>query len=576
MLWHHCWLNKNESKKKSFKMKLTQYHQIMKTKILLLAIVLCFTLPGVKVSANSDGSPAIKVEKAQKEMSLKSLAHTLQLQYQSSQAKENTGETVITADSRTAAEQHLFLLANGISAAEDQDVADWRITIGRDIYVPVINSKNPFAAQIASAGLSAGSLAKICRGEPVYAPNGDPVQFHFYCSALPDEVSILANFLQINPQDIPASVQTTELLQKIENDPMSLGFVKLSTVSAAMEQNQQLAFQFAPIDRNGNGKIDHTENFYGSVQDIERAAWLGKFPRQLTNPYFLATQGEPSEEQIEFVLFAQQQGQLVMQQAGIGMLPPIELKSNVGKLINNPPTVVNPGFSFDWIRILFPVAGLLLILLLLGSIYLNRNAKPAVHAPSALISDPMFEDKKLEAPAGLLYDRTHTWTLMQREGLVKIGIADFLLHITGSFSKIKAREIGQEIQKGEQIVSLWQNGKELVLYAPVSGIIKSVNMKLLHDVSALSHSPYSEGWIYEIEPTNWAIENRLMMMVDAYRTWIRSEFVRLRDFFATNQQKISNPQLVMQDGGEMKKAVLRECGPEVWENFQTNFINPSR
>ena len=34
--------------------------------------------------------------------------------------------------------------------------------------------------------------------------------------------------------------------------------------------------------------------------------------------------------------------------------------------------------------------------------------------------------------------------------------------------------------------------------------------------------------------------------------------------------------LVLQDGGELSDNILSNLGPEVWEDFQTKFIDPSR
>ncbi len=34
--------------------------------------------------------------------------------------------------------------------------------------------------------------------------------------------------------------------------------------------------------------------------------------------------------------------------------------------------------------------------------------------------------------------------------------------------------------------------------------------------------------------------------------------------------------VVLQDGGELKDNVLADLGPEVWEEFQTKFIDPSK
>ncbi len=53
---------------------------------------------------------------------------------------------------------------------------------------------------------------------------------------------------------------------------------------------------------------------------------------------------------------------------------------------------------------------------------------------------------------------------------------------------------------------------------------------------------------------------------------------RLRDFFALNNANefSGNMKPVLQDGGEVMTGVLKDCCPEIWEHFQTQFINPSR
>jgi hypothetical protein len=67
------------------------------------------------------------------------------------------------------------------------------------------------------------------------------------------------------------------------------------------------------------------------------------------------------------------------------------------------------------------------------------------------------------------------------------------------------------------------------------------------------------------------------MMVNEYTKWISFEMNRLRDFFASfSTNESHHPQTVLQDGGEPQADILKNCCPEVWENFQTSFINPSR
>jgi len=67
-------------------------------------------------------------------------------------------------------------------------------------------------------------------------------------------------------------------------------------------------------------------------------------------------------------------------------------------------------------------------------------------------------------------------------------------------------------------------------------------------------------------------------MFDKYKEWLQDEFVRMRDFLAlsANSNTVVYQQVVLQDGGELKDNVLADLGPEVWEDFQTRFIDTSK
>jgi hypothetical protein len=137
---------------------------------------------------------------------------------------------------------------------------------------------------------------------------------------------------------------------------------------------------------------------------------------------------------------------------------------------------------------------------------------------------------------------------------------------------------GHKVKKGEHILSLIQNGKQLNIYAPISGTILEKNSALDTNSAMLNYSPYNDGWVYRIEPTNWLRENQLLFMADKHRQYIKNEFSRLKDFLA-DILKADNEKyamVVLQDGGELIDNTLANLGPEVWEDFQSKFIDPSR
>jgi hypothetical protein len=134
---------------------------------------------------------------------------------------------------------------------------------------------------------------------------------------------------------------------------------------------------------------------------------------------------------------------------------------------------------------------------------------------------------------------------------------------------------GEKVVKGELFLSLIQHGKQINLYSPVSGTIREINGLLDGNTSVLNTSPYGDGWIYSIEPANWLQEISLLNMAGKYAKWISEEFSRLKDFLAASLQshKLEYANVVLQDGGELKNNLLEDFGPEVWEDFQSKFID---
>jgi len=207
----------------------------------------------------------------------------------------------------------------------------------------------------------------------------------------------------------------------------------------------------------------------------------------------------------------------------------------------------------------------------------NRKKKSGIQvAPAAAFR--VFNEALLSVPMGLYFDKTHTWAYMEKNGLVKIGIDDFLLHVTGPLNRVTMKAAGEKIQKGEAVFTVIKNGKQLNINSPVSGIIKSQNFRLLEDSTLINSSPFYEGWVYTIEPSNWVRETQFMFMADKYREWLKNEFVRLKDFLAgiTQVNQLEPAHIKYQDGGELTDHVLDSFGPEVWEEFQTRFIDTSR
>ena len=81
-----------------------------------------------------------------------------------------------------------------------------------------------------------------------------------------------------------------------------------------------------------------------------------------------------------------------------------------------------------------------------------------------------------------------------------------------------------------------------------------------------------------IEPTNWLLEIQFLFMAEKYKIWLKDEFSRLKDFIVAsiNASTPGFAYVAIQDGGSLRDNILADLGPEIWEDFQTQFIDTSR
>ena len=211
-----------------------------------------------------------------------------------------------------------------------------------------------------------------------------------------------------------------------------------------------------------------------------------------------------------------------------------------------------------------------------GIIQIVRRRK-AAQLDAASFIDTVFDVQSISIPKGIHFAKSHTWAFMDLYGDVKTGIDDFIQQITGSITRLELKNSGESVKKGDPFITIIQNGKRIILNAPVSGTIKSQNKEVLENLSLLNTSPYTLGWIYSIEPSNWIKESQIMMMAEKASEWIKSEYTRFKDFLAYSINKQPDgAAIAFQDGGSLKSNILESMGPEIWEEFQSGFLDVNK
>lgn len=180
----------------------------------------------------------------------------------------------------------------------------------------------------------------------------------------------------------------------------------------------------------------------------------------------------------------------------------------------------------------------------------------------------------LNMPKGLFYSKNHTWLFMEKSGNAKVGINDLLLRLTGEVQVSGLTVKGKSIKQGELLAEIVQNGKSLKIYSPISGKIVDENLNTENGISNINEDPYNNGWLYKISPDNWKEETKSCYFGEEAIHWSTNEIDRFKDFLArtTNNYSPETSMIIMQDGGEIREHLLETMPPELWNDFQNEFL----
>jgi len=459
-----------------------------------------------------------------------------------------------------------------------------RVVVGRNVIVPIMNINHPQKELILQKGISPVQFATIYKssdqiswGQLLESENQNPVVA--YMPGTRCSKDYLARFLDASPVEIKAKEVTTpeEMIRKIESDPNALGFCTLACLTNREQEGKKTGISLVPIDMDGNGAVEWFEDIYGTNAKLSHGIFVGKYPRELySRIYAVSSKGALSEKESAFLEWIITDGQETLASANILKLDYSEKASGLQNLYPSKGAVLDVPVKATSTRTALLIMGGLIVLVILTWVYGRKpGIRHGISGPGHSSEPGIFKIETSSNPAGLFFDRSHTWAFMEKTGEVRIGLDNFIQKVTGSVSRVVMKTPGENITRGDTLFTIVQQGKQLEIKSPVTGVIIEQNEALLDDSALLNQEPYSAGWVYLVEPLNWMNEIKSCFRGESYGKWLKSELTRLKDFFAAGLsfKGETNPALVLQDGGEIREGVLEMFGPEVWEDFQSNFIN---
>jgi glycine cleavage system H lipoate-binding protein len=170
-----------------------------------------------------------------------------------------------------------------------------------------------------------------------------------------------------------------------------------------------------------------------------------------------------------------------------------------------------------------------------------------------------------ELAEDIYYHEGHTWARPEYGGRVRVGLNDFAQKLVGKLGRIELPDIGHEIKQGEVSFRVRRNGESAQVLSPLDGIVAHINDQLTDHPELINTSPYEDGWLFILEPTNLRKNLKGLYYGEDAQNFIREERERL---FSVAYNDLS----IAADGGVPVEDIFAELEEKNWAKVMKDFL----
>ena len=220
------------------------------------------------------------------------------------------------------------------------------------------------------------------------------------------------------------------------------------------------------------------------------------------------------------------------------------------------------------------------ILLLLIDAFVIRAEKkyhPAFKKKYEIIENVVFDNISVAVPADSYISKGHTWAELLGNGLVKIGIDEFVLKSIGKFIVTKISKPGTLLKVGDPVIEVKLGEKTVTLRAPIDGTVNYTNDNL---IGKSISDPYGEDWGVIMSPVNFDKNAAMLRTNENLVEWMESEFLKLKHYLRDNLlptylpgQNVHLAGATMLDGGKIVEGAVSQLNQESIKKFEDEFLS---
>lgn len=130
--------------------------------------------------------------------------------------------------------------------------------------------------------------------------------------------------------------------------------------------------------------------------------------------------------------------------------------------------------------------------------------------------------EEYNVPEGFLYTKEHEWVSKdKKDGAVLVGITDYAAKMLHDIVYVVLPSTGSTFKSGDVFGQVESVKTVSDIYMPISGKVLKTNNSLTKTPEVISSSAYTDGWMIELEPSNFEAESGKLLNASAYRKFVQ-------------------------------------------------------
>ena len=126
-----------------------------------------------------------------------------------------------------------------------------------------------------------------------------------------------------------------------------------------------------------------------------------------------------------------------------------------------------------------------------------------------------------QIPDDLMYTKEHEWA-KELGQVVRIGITDYAAKTLNDVVYVTSPKLNDRVEHMKTLGTVESIKAVSEVYAPVSGKVVRVNDQLDAHPELVNKSPYGEGWLIEVAPSNLGDERKSLLDAKGYAAYLNT------------------------------------------------------